>query len=68
MSKAILVSKTVWFNLITMLIMIFSYLQESPIVPPEFQPFVIFGVGLLNLILRIWFTDTTLKGLLPNRG
>ena len=62
-SKAIVVSKLVWVNLILTLIAVLDLVQASPVVPPEFLPYIVLGVGVLNIVLRIWFTEQPLRGL-----
>ena len=51
-------SKVFWLNIITALVMVLDLLMKQPFIPPEYLPFVTFAVGVLNVILRIWFTDT----------
>ena len=51
-------SKTFWLNVITMVLAVFTLLSEQPFIPPNVLPFVLFAVGVLNLILRLWFTNT----------
>jgi len=62
MTKPLLVSKTFWVNLIGTLISILALVQDSPLVPPEALPWVALVVGVLNLVLRIWFTDAPIVG------
>lgn len=66
-AKAIVFSKTVWVNLIVTVLAIIQLFSESPLVPPEVLPWLVFAAGVLNLVLRIWFTDTALKGLLAKK-
>ena len=48
-------SKTIWFNVITSVLMIATGLQAINIVPVQYLA-VINLVG--NVILRVWFTNT----------
>ena len=57
-TKYFFLSKTVWLNLVTMVVAFLTLLQDNPIVPIAAQPYVLLVVGVLNLVLRIWFTDT----------
>ena len=57
-TKYFFLSKTVWLNLVTMVIAFLTLLQDNPIVPPEAQPYVLLVVGVLNVVLRVWFTNT----------
>lgn len=61
--KPVVFSKIVWVNLILTLIAVADLVSASPVVPPEFLPFIALGVGVLNIVLRIWFTDSPIKGL-----
>ena len=58
--KAWYVSKIVWVNVITTLVSVLTLLSEGALLPAEAIPWVLFAVGVLNLALRIWFTDTKL--------
>jgi hypothetical protein len=55
--KAVYKSKTVWLNVLTMLVALLTMLQDNPLIPPVAQPYVLLAGGVLNLVLRIWFTD-----------
>ena len=60
MTKSLVVSKTFWVNLIATVLAVLSLFQDSPLVPVEFLPWVALVAGVLNLVLRIWFTDTAI--------
>lgn len=62
-TKAIVLSKIVWVNLILSLLAVIDLVQASPVIPPEVIPYLALGAGVLNIILRIWFTDQPLRGL-----
>jgi hypothetical protein len=49
-------SKTVWFNLLTGLLTSLGLAQG--VVPPEAIPYIATLSGIVNVILRVWFTDT----------
>jgi hypothetical protein len=51
-------SKTFWLNLLTALVMIADLLVQQPFIPPAYLPFIATLVGILNVVLRVWFTDT----------
>lgn len=51
-------SKIFWVNLITALIMVADLLVQQPFIPPNFLPIIATIVGVLNIILRVYFTDT----------
>lgn len=52
-------SKTVIFNAITTLVAVLSFLPSvSNLIPAEALPYLLAGVGVLNIVLRIWFTDS----------
>lgn len=50
------VSMTVVFNVIVLIIGVLDLIQTSPVLPVEYAPYVVLGIGVLNLVLRIWFT------------
>lgn len=53
-------SKTVWLNIISILIYLLTTLSTNPALQFSTKTVTLFGVllGVLNLILRIYFTDT----------
>ena len=51
-------SKTLWLNLITAAVLIADLLVQQPFIPPAYLPFIATVVGILNVVLRVWFTDT----------
>lgn len=54
-------SKTVWFNFLTSLVAILTLVpQVAGVVPDEYLKYILLAVGVLNIILRIWFTDNPL--------
>lgn len=55
-------SKIVWFNIMTFVgsagLLIADFLGAGNYTP---DALVLLGVGVVNLILRIWFTDTAIE-------
>jgi len=51
-------SKTFWLNVIIALIMVADLLVQQPFIPPAYLPIIATIVGVLNIILRVYFTDT----------
>lgn len=52
-------SKTVIFNALTTLAAVLSFLPTvSNLIPAEAIPLLLGAVGVVNIILRIWFTDS----------
>jgi len=51
-------SKTFWLNLLTALVLIADLLVQQPFIPTAWLPFIATVVGILNVVLRVWFTDT----------
>lgn len=55
-------SKTVWFNVLTFLgsagLLVADFLGAGMFAP---QAFALLGVGLVNIVLRVWFTDTAIE-------
>ena len=60
-SKPWYLSKTVWVNIITTLIAVLTLLTEGTLLPAGALPWVLSVVGVLNVVLRIWFTDTAIE-------
>ena len=58
MTKKIIKSKLVWFNLLYTVAEIILLVKD--IIPAEYAPIAIAIQGSVNIILRIWFTNTTL--------
>jgi len=55
-SKPFYASKVFWVNFLTMLIAIVSLVQESAVLPPDAAKYLLLGVGVLNIVLRVWFS------------
>lgn len=58
-------SKTVWLNIVTLLIGVIALSQGMPQFQ-EFAPWLVFINGVLNLILRIFFTSAPLTSYAAN--
>lgn len=58
MTKLWYTSKTVWINVVATLVALYSLFQVTPIFPQTWLPYFGLAVGILNVILRIWFTDS----------
>lgn len=55
--KAVYRSKMVWVNGLTTLVALLTLLQDNPVIPAEAQPYILLAVGVVNVVLRIWFTE-----------
>jgi hypothetical protein len=55
--KKLLGSKTVWLNVVTLFIGIVALSQGMPEFE-QYAPWLVFVSGILNLILRVFFTST----------
>jgi len=53
--KPFYASKTVWLNVIATVIGALTLAQDA--IPTEYKTYVILAVGVLNVILRVWFTE-----------
>lgn len=52
-------SRTVWLNAITTIIAILTLIpQVAGVIPDEYHKYILIAVGSLNVVLRIWFTDS----------
>jgi hypothetical protein len=56
--KAWYESKIVWVNVITAVVMILDLISQQPFIPPEYLPLIATAIGILNIVLRVFFTDT----------
>lgn len=65
-TKALIVSKIVWVNMILTVLAVIDLMSASPVVPPEYLPWMAAFAGVLNIVLRIWFTDSAVKGFLKS--
>jgi hypothetical protein len=63
--KSALESKVVWVNAILSVLAFIDLVSASPVVPATWLPYIALGSGLLNIILRIWFTTGTITTFLP---
>ena len=54
--KNITLSKTVWFNVLYTVAEIALMLQD--VMPPEYMPYAVAIQGIVNIVLRVWFTST----------
>lgn len=63
--KSALESKVVWINAILTVLAFLDLVSTSPVVPPSWLPYIAVGSGLLNIVLRIWFTSGTINSFLP---
>lgn len=50
-------SKTLWFNVLSAIVMILELLLKDSFIPLLYIPYVTLGIGIVNGILRIFFTD-----------
>ena len=54
-------SKTVVVNVVATIAALYELFAASPIFPQEVLPYFLLVVGVLNVILRVWFTSQPLK-------
>ncbi len=50
-----------WANLITLLIGLLTLVGQNPIVPPAALPYIALAIGVLNLVLKIFFPPAPAK-------
>lgn len=53
--KPFYVSKTVWLNIIVTAVGALALAQDT--IPAEYRTYVILATGILNVVLRVWFTE-----------
>lgn len=59
-TKAWYYSKTVWLNIIAFLILALTLPQLGAVIPTADAPIIALIVALLNGVVRVFFTSTTL--------
>lgn len=47
------------FNILVTLVAILELLKLTPSVPADFIPWIVFGIGVINIVLRTWFSRGT---------
>ena len=61
MSKRAVSSKTIWFNVLAGLVAVSEAFGFTGVLPPELVPFIPAVIAAINLVLRYFFTDTSLR-------
>jgi 1,4-dihydroxy-2-naphthoate octaprenyltransferase len=51
------VSKMVVLNVLLLVVGFLELLKVSPAIPAEWVPYVLLGVGVVNLVIRIFYTS-----------
>lgn len=59
--KSWIASKTVWLNIVTMVVMVAQAAEVVAIVPESGIKYLTAAVAVLNIILRVWFTHESIK-------
>jgi len=54
------VSNTVLVNILVLVIGILELFKGSSVVPPEYAGFILLAIGVVNLVLRIFFTKESI--------
>lgn len=55
--KKIWNSRTFWFNIITVVLLSLNMVLEVGLVPAKAYPIIVAAQGVVNLILRVFFTN-----------
>lgn len=53
-------SKIVWANAITFLVIVLSLTEVRTLIPPEGGRYIAAALAVLNVVLRLFFSDTNL--------
>lgn len=53
-------SKMLWVNVVTTIALTVEILTQGQLIPAVALPYVAAGVAILNVILRVWFTNQSL--------
>src|SRR5688500_8986662 len=57
MSKSILLSKTLWANIVAMLAMILDEAELTNLIPDRFEGYMVAAIAVINIVLRVWTTQ-----------
>lgn len=57
MTKPWYLSGTIWLNVLATLIALYSLFQTTPIFPSAWLPYFGLLIGVLNIVIRVWFTS-----------
>ena len=55
------VSNTVIVNLLVLLVGVLELVKASPVIPAEWVGYLLLAVGVVNLVLRIFFTSEAIQ-------
>ena len=55
--KSIWASRTLWFNILSLLLLVLNTVSGWSEVPPEYLPYILAAVNIVNLILRFLTTS-----------
>jgi hypothetical protein len=56
--KAWYESKVVWVNLVATIAAVVDIVTQGALIPGAWVPYLSAFVAVLNVVLRVWFTDT----------
>ncbi len=59
--KTIQNSRTVWFNLIVLIVALLAMPEFISVIPETYLPFAVLIGGFGNLVLRIYFTEKPIE-------
>ena len=59
-TKPVYLSKTVWVNVLTGIVMTLTASDVLAVLPKDALPLVGTVVAVANIVLRLWFSDTKL--------
>lgn len=65
MGKSILGSKTVWFNVITFVLIVLSLPEFKSVIPVDHVQSIGLIASILNVVIRIFFTSESIISVLP---
>lgn len=57
MPKPWYASKIVWVNVVTTIALVVEVLTQGQLIPAVAIPYIVAAVAVLNIMLRVWFTD-----------
>lgn len=63
--KSVVASKVFWLNVAATVAAVVDILTAGQLLPAGYLPYAVAGVAILNVILRVWFTDAPITSVLP---
>ncbi len=56
------VSNTVVVNILVLVLGLLEVIKGSPAIPPEWVGYILLAIGIINVVLRVFFTKEPILG------